>query len=117
MPTSRLVLAALCWSPAEAWATDKAGRQRNLSEDRNCGVRPKVVGAVQALSTHSLRVRLPQNLFAAGEDGVGVALELLNDRAALLPQTVPRIRLIIYIMLNHANGVREGLCRLPLISG
>lgn len=33
-------------------------------------------GAIQALSTHSLRVGLTQDLFAAGEDGVGIAQAL-----------------------------------------
>jgi hypothetical protein len=32
--------------------------------------------AIAALSTHSLRVGLTQNLFAAGEDGAGIALTL-----------------------------------------
>ncbi len=32
--------------------------------------------AVAALSTHSLRVGLTQDLFAAGEDGAGIALAL-----------------------------------------
>lgn len=36
----------------------------------------KVVGAVKALSTHSLRVGLTQDLFAAGEDGAGIAQAL-----------------------------------------
>jgi site-specific recombinase XerC len=36
----------------------------------------KVVAAVKALSTHSLRVGLTQDLFAAGEDGVGIAQAL-----------------------------------------
>lgn len=33
-------------------------------------------GAIAALSTHSLRVGLTQDLFAAGEDGAGIALTL-----------------------------------------
>lgn len=36
----------------------------------------KLPDAVQALSTHSLRVGLTQDLFAAGEDGVGIAQAL-----------------------------------------
>lgn len=36
----------------------------------------KVFDAVQALSSHSLRVGLTQDLFAAGEDGVGIAQAL-----------------------------------------
>ena len=32
--------------------------------------------AIAALSTHSLRVGLTQDLFAAGEDGTGIALTL-----------------------------------------
>jgi len=36
----------------------------------------KLQDAVQALSTHSLRVGLAQDLFAAGEDGVGIAQAL-----------------------------------------
>ncbi|AJR26854.1 MULTISPECIES: tyrosine-type recombinase/integrase [unclassified Sphingobium] len=36
----------------------------------------KLVAAVQALSTHSLRVGLTQDLFAAGEDGLGIAQAL-----------------------------------------
>jgi len=36
----------------------------------------KLVDAVQALSTHSLRVGLTQDLFAAGEDGLGIAQAL-----------------------------------------
>ena len=32
--------------------------------------------AIAALSTHSLRVGLTQDLFAAGEDGAGIALTL-----------------------------------------
>lgn len=36
----------------------------------------KVHDAVKALSTHSLRVGLTQDLFAAGEDGVGIAQAL-----------------------------------------
>lgn len=36
----------------------------------------KVLDAVQALSSHSLRVGLTQDLFAAGEDGVGIAQAL-----------------------------------------
>jgi len=36
----------------------------------------KLHDAIQALSTHSLRVGLTQDLFAAGEDGVGIAQAL-----------------------------------------
>jgi len=36
----------------------------------------KLADAVQALSTHSLRVGLTQDLFAAGEDGAGIAQAL-----------------------------------------
>ncbi|WP_257558422.1 tyrosine-type recombinase/integrase [Sphingobium sp. CFD-2] len=36
----------------------------------------KLLEAVRALSTHSLRVGLTQDLFAAGEDGVGIAQAL-----------------------------------------
>lgn len=36
----------------------------------------KLLDAVQALSTHSLRVGLTQDLFAAGEDGTGIAQAL-----------------------------------------
>ncbi|MBV2149963.1 tyrosine-type recombinase/integrase [Sphingobium sp. AS12] len=36
----------------------------------------KLLDAVQALSTHSLRVGLTQDLFAAGEDGAGIAQAL-----------------------------------------
>lgn len=36
----------------------------------------KMHDAIQALSTHSLRVGLTQDLFAAGEDGVGIAQAL-----------------------------------------
>ena len=36
----------------------------------------KVGEAARALSTHSLRVGLTQDLFAAGEDGVGIAQAL-----------------------------------------
>src|SRR3546814_11741905 len=36
----------------------------------------KLTAAVQALSTHSLRVGLTQDLFAAGEDGAGIAQAL-----------------------------------------
>ena len=36
----------------------------------------KVTHALKALSTHSLRVGLTQDLFAAGEDGVGIAQAL-----------------------------------------
>ena len=36
----------------------------------------KLLAAVAALSTHSLRVGLTQDLFAAGEDGAGIALTL-----------------------------------------
>ncbi|KKW90393.1 tyrosine-type recombinase/integrase [Sphingobium chungbukense] len=36
----------------------------------------KLQDAIQALSTHSLRVGLTQDLFAAGEDGVGIAQAL-----------------------------------------
>lgn len=37
---------------------------------------PKLAEAIAALSTHSLRVGLAQDLFAAGEDGAGIALAL-----------------------------------------
>lgn len=37
---------------------------------------PKLTEAIAALSTHSLRVGLAQDLFAAGEDGAGIALAL-----------------------------------------
>src|SRR3546814_1205265 len=36
----------------------------------------ELTAAVQALSTHSLRVGLTQDLFAAGEDGAGIAQAL-----------------------------------------
>lgn len=36
----------------------------------------KLLDAIQALSTHSLRVGLTQDLFAAGEDGTGIAQAL-----------------------------------------
>ncbi len=36
----------------------------------------KLHDAIAALSTHSLRVGLTQDLFAAGEDGAGIALTL-----------------------------------------
>ncbi len=39
--------------------------------------------AIAALSTHSLRVGLTQDLFAAGEDGAGIALVVTVDGAAL----------------------------------
>src|SRR3546814_4220177 len=39
----------------------------------------ELTAAVQALSTHSLRVGLTQDLFAAGEDGAGIA-QALRDR-------------------------------------
>ncbi|NYI25046.1 hypothetical protein FHS93_004000 [Sphingobium francense] len=38
--------------------------------------------AIAALSTHSLRVGLTQDLFAAGEDGAGIALALRWASAA-----------------------------------
>jgi hypothetical protein len=50
----------------------------------------KVEEAARALSSHSLRVGLTQDLFAAEEDGVGIAqalpLVVAVDRAALRPQ-------------------------------
>ncbi|WP_043980835.1 hypothetical protein [Novosphingobium sp. P6W] len=36
----------------------------------------KLAEAIAARSTHSLRVELAQDLFAAGEDGAGIALAL-----------------------------------------
>lgn len=46
-------------------------------EEGSVSVLPgKLLEAIQALSTHSLRVGLTQDLFAAGEDGVGIAQAL-----------------------------------------
>ena len=50
----------------------RAGRGAQLLEAPE---RP-LLDAVQALSTHSLRVGLTQDLFAAGEDGTGIAQAL-----------------------------------------
>jgi integrase len=62
--------------------------------------------AVRALSTHSLRVGLTQDLFAAGEDGAGIALTLrwsspstalrygrqLNVRSGVAARVLARVR-------------------------
>ena len=76
----------------------------------------EVEAAVHALSTHSLRVGLTQDLFAAGEDGVGIAQALRWSS----PSTALRYGRKLAARSNVAARVwrgRGGDVRFPLNAG
>src|SRR3546814_28707 len=57
----------------------------------------ELTAAVQALSTHSLRVGLTQDLFAAGEDGAGIAQALRWSSPAKIGRASCRERVCQYV--------------------
>lgn len=67
----------------------------------------KLDAAIAALSTHSLRVGLTQDLFAAGEDGAGIALALRWSS----PATALRYGRKLAVRSNSASRVLAGVRR------
>lgn len=79
-------------------SADRAGRGRRRA-GRHLG--RELFEAIAALSTHSLRVELTQDLFAAGEDGAGIALTLRWSS----PATALRYRRKLAVRSNAASRV------------